>query len=151
MARTGAKKLEFTEFNEIMTFGAKMSPKVTFSDFRSPKVTFRAQAHGCACSQWFLGVFYGPGELKCNFSIQNQLFVTFSTFARKSHFLRKSNFFSEKVTFELPGLEKVAIFHWFLKGPERSAPSATFDDTKTVLVLPIFYGFGRYSAEVEEF
>ena len=36
------------------------------------------------------------------------------------------------VIFEFPGLEKVSIFHWFLKGPERSAPSATFDDTKTI-------------------
>ena len=95
VARTGAKKLEFTEFSEISTFGAKMSPKVTFSDFRSPKVTFRAQAHGCACSQWFLGVFYGPGELKCNFFVQNQLFVTFSTFAPKNHFLRKSDFLAK--------------------------------------------------------
>ena len=62
---------------------------------------------------------------KTQLFIQNQLLSLF-------RLLRPKVTFCEKVTFELPGLEKVAIFHWFLKGPERSAPSATFDDTKTV-------------------
>ena len=59
-------------------------------------------------------------------------FCHFFDFCAQKSLFAKKLLFSEKVTFELPGLEKVAIFHWFLKGPERSAPSATFDDTKTI-------------------
>ena len=58
-------------------------------------------------------------------------FRNFSTLAPKSHFLAKKSLLSEKVTFELPGLEKGPNSHWFLKGWEPSARTATFDDGKT--------------------
>ena len=131
VARAGAKKADFAEFSAKSTFGVKMVPKVTFFDFRVPKATCRAEARRCACSQRFLDVFYGPRELKCDFCAQKSLLRTFSTSAPKSHFLTKKWLLSEKVTFELPGLENGSIFRLFLKGWEPSARMATFDDEKT--------------------
>ena len=87
VARAGAKKADFAEFSGTLTFGAKMVPKVTFSDFLVPKATCRAKARRCACSQRFLDVFCGPRERKCHFCVQTSLFDTFSTLAPKSHFL----------------------------------------------------------------
>ena len=77
VARAGAENAEFTEFCGKVSFGAKMSPEVTFFDFRTPKVTFRAQAPRCASRQWFLGRFCGPRERKCHFFAQKSLLGTF--------------------------------------------------------------------------
>ena len=78
--------------------------------------------------------------------------VTFSHFfdfgAQKSLFGEKS-LLSEKVTFELPGLEKGPNSHWFLKGWEPSARTATFDDEKTTFaedftgIMKMFLEFPR--------
>ena len=77
VARAGAENAEFAKFSGKVSFGAKMSSKVTLSDFDTTKVTFRAQARRCASRQWFLGVLCGPRERKCHFFAQKSCLGTF--------------------------------------------------------------------------
>ena len=64
--------------------------------------------------------------------VLDSVFLTFSILARKSNFWAENWFWSDKVTFEFPGLENGSIFHWFLKAWEPSARTVTFDDEETI-------------------
>ena len=57
-------------------------------------------------------------------------FLHFSDFGAQKSLFGEKSLLNEKVTFGLPGLEKGSISHWFLKGWEPSARTATFDDGK---------------------
>ena len=70
---------------------------------------------------------------------------TFPTLAPKSDFLPKKLLLSEKVTFELPGLENGSIVHLFLKGWEPSARTATFDDEGTTFAEDLTKTISKFS------
>ena len=83
VARTGAKSAKFTDFHEKVTFGVKMSSKVTFCDFGVPKVAFAPRLSDVPVGNGFFDVFSVPGRRNV-------------TFGLKSHFLHFCDFGGQK-------------------------------------------------------